>query len=227
MSLFTQPLTMFLSKLTLNFRCRDARRDMNAPYELHRTLARAFTTEDGSDYRSQHSVLFRIEPLSHASVQPAVLVQSGTEPNWHELPETYLIKKPDLKVFAPDLTDGQTFGFRLLANPTKKEKRPDQRQGRRIALPDFTNGDGLTPARAWLARKGEQCGFRVLYTSSEDFWLGTDRRNLGKNAIPIYGVRFDGLLQVTNANALGNVLKIGLGPSKAFGFGLLSLVRPH
>lgn len=218
---------MFLSKLTLNLRCRDARRDISAPYELHRTLAHAFVTDADHDYRAQHQVLFRVEPLSHASAQPVVLVQSSTEPNWHELPETYLLRVPDVKVFALALTSGQTFGFRLLANPTKKEKRPDHRQGRRIALPDLTDGDGLTPARAWLVRKGEQSGFQIVYATSEDFWLGTDRRSQGKNAIPIYGVRFDGLLQITDANTLNNALINGIGPSKAFGFGLLSLIRPH
>mgnify|MGYP002136949035 FL=1 len=33
---------MFLSKLILNPKSREARRDLANPYDLHRTLARAF-----------------------------------------------------------------------------------------------------------------------------------------------------------------------------------------
>ncbi|WP_040005262.1 type I-E CRISPR-associated protein Cas6/Cse3/CasE [Fibrisoma limi] len=218
---------MHLSKLILNPRCREVQRDLSSPYELHRTLAHAYTTDSGQDYRAQHQVLFRIEPLSHATALPAVLVQSATAPNWNELPEAYLMHKPETKLLVPTFSVGQTLAFRLLANPTKKEKRPDRRQGRRIALPDYAEEDEITPARGWLVRKGEQNGFHVLYATTEAFWLGMDRGRATKNAIPIYGVRYDGLLQVTDPALLTSALQSGIGPSKAFGFGMLSLAKPQ
>lgn len=36
-------------------------------------------------------------------------------------------------------------------------------------------------------------------------------------------VRFDGLLRITDANAFRETLACGIGPGKAFGFGLLSV----
>ena len=222
---------MYLSKLLLNPFCRDARRDLAAPYELHRTLAHAFSTEVGNDYRAAHGVLFRIEPMAYDRSRPVVLVQSLTKPNWQELPETYLINEADpsdTKQLTPMFNVGQTLAFRLVANPTKKEKREGQKQGRRIALPDhIPTDDSLTPARQWLARKGEQHGFNVLYATTETFWLGLDRRGVAKNGIPLYGVRYDGLLQVTNPDVLTDALTTGIGPAKAFGFGLLSVARPQ
>ena len=222
---------MYLSKLLLNPRCRDARRDLGSPYELHRTLAHAFSTEPGQDYRAAHGVLFRIEPMAYARSQPVVLVQSLTQPNWQELPETYLLNETEpaqTKQLNALFTAEQTLAFRLVANPTKKEKREGHKQGRRIALPDHTaTDDELTPARQWLARKGEQHGFKVQYATTEAFWLGLDRRGVAKNGIPLYGVRYDGLLQVTNPDALAEAVTIGIGPAKAFGFGLLSLARPQ
>ena len=218
---------MFLSKLLLNPRCRDAWRDLGAPYELHRTLARAFPTELGTDYRARHGVLFRIEPMAYAGDQPTVLVQSAREPDWHELPEAYL-QSARVNAFSPAFSAGQFLLFRVVANPTKKVTEPGQRQGRRVALLDASPTDDLTPARSWLVRKGEQHGFRVAYTTTQDFWLGVSRgARVVKSALPLYGVRFDGLLEVTDPVHLTEALKRGIGPAKAFGFGLLSVARPR
>lgn len=216
---------MFLSKLLLKPCCREAWRDLGAPYELHRTLARAFATEPGTDYRARHGVLFRIEPLAYAGDQPTVLVQSATEPNWHELPEAYL-HSVRVNAFSPAFSSGQLLAFRVVANPTKKVTEYGQRQGRRVALLDASPTDELTPARAWLARKGEQHGFRVAYATSQDFWLGVGRGGrVAKSGLPLYGVRFDGLLEVTDPARFTDALQRGIGPAKAFGFGLLSVAR--
>jgi len=217
---------MYLSKLILNPRCREVRRDIQLPYELHRTLARAFTTADGTNYRAAHGVLFRIEPLVHPAAHPTVLVQSGSLPDWHELPEAYLLTHPETKVFSASFRENQVLSFRLLASPTKKEPRPG-RQGRRIALSDSVEDEttGLTPARTWMVRKGEQHGFRLIHLMTEEFRFGGGRSKgfAGKNDLPLCGVRFDGLLQITDPVRLLEAIQKGIGPSKAFGFGLLSL----
>ncbi|WP_338874731.1 type I-E CRISPR-associated protein Cas6/Cse3/CasE [Spirosoma sp. SC4-14] len=218
---------MYLSKLTLNPRCREALRDVSAPYELHRTLSHAFRTESGVDYRAQHDVLFRLESIGYSAALPTVLVQSQTEPDWNELPEVYFLDKPLVKRISPAFSVGQTLAFRLVANPTKKEKRAGKDQGRRVALTNTEHDDGTTPVGAWLRRKGEQHGFQVLYATTDDFWLGADRRSRSKNSIPLYGVRFDGLLQVTQPELMSQALASGIGPAKAFGFGLLSVARPQ
>lgn len=220
---------MYLSKLILNPRCREARRDVGSPYELHRTLVRAFETEPGTDYRARHGVLFRLEPLAYGAALPTVLVQSVSVPDWHELPEAYLLREPESKPLNLAFSIGQTLAFRLMANPTKKEKRPGQRQGRRVALIDTAEGDELTPARAWLNRKGDQNGFRVLYTTTDAFWLGSNRPSIQttKQNLPLYGVRYDGLLQITDPRLVKEAMQQGVGPAKAFGFGLLSLACPR
>lgn len=46
-----------------------------------------------------------------------------------------------------------------------------------------------------------------------------------KQNIPHFGVRFDGLLCVTDPETLVEAVRQGIGPAKAFGFGLLSLAR--
>lgn len=225
---------MFLSKLILNPRSRDARRDAAAPYELHRTIAHAFVTGQGVDYRAQHGVLFRMEPLLHRDDRPTILVQSTTEPNWQQLPEGYCLSAKTTP-FNAGFAEGQTFQFRLVANPTRKQKRDGQKQGQRMALLDTlttdAEADGPTPAQAWLSRKGQQHGFEVLWATSDGFWHGAGHawsgrsHSAAKQTVPLYGVRFDGVLRVTDGQQLTEALQTGIGPAKAFGFGLLSLSR--
>jgi CRISPR system Cascade subunit CasE len=50
-------------------------------------------------------------------------------------------------------------------------------------------------------------------------WRGNSQR--GHHA----GVDFEGILVVENAEALAQTVHKGIGPGKAFGFGLLSLAR--
>jgi CRISPR system Cascade subunit CasE len=40
-------------------------------------------------------------------------------------------------------------------------------------------------------------------------------------------VRYEGVLEVTNPNGFQKVLTSGIGPAKAFGFGLLSIAPIH
>ena len=218
---------MYLTKLELNPRSREVRRDLAQPYELHRTLAHAFPTPAGNDYRAAHGVLFRVEPAAAYSALPTVLVQSATAPAWDKLPPDYL-RLAQCKPFALTLSQGQVLGFRLVANPTKKIAREGQRQGKRVPL--FNNGgndDELPPAQQWLRRKAEFSGFEVLHVFSEAFTLRNARttapHSLAKQQLPLYGVRFDGLLRVQDPHRLIEVLAQGLGPAKSFGFGLLSL----
>lgn len=222
---------MFLSKLDLNPRSREARRDLARPYELHRTLAHAFPTPLGQDYRATHGVLFRVESGAVLGAPPTVLVQSITAPVWQALPADYLLQLAQCKPLAPTLAPGQVLGFRLLANPTKKVTAAGQRQGKRVALLDTSQTDELTPAQQWLRRKAELSGFEVLHSFAEAFSPG-NRRSMdkanslpAKEQLPLYGVRFDGLLRVHLPELLTQAIQQGIGPAKAFGFGLLSLTQ--
>ena len=49
------------------------------------------------------------------------------------------------------------------------------------------------------------------------------KNDYAKKDLPLFGVRFDGVLQVTDVGALVEAVRGGIGPAKAFGFGLLSL----
>jgi CRISPR system Cascade subunit CasE len=232
---------VFLSKLILNARDRRARGDLAQPYELHRTLWRAFPEGDPG------RVLFRVE-ADRLGGGPAVLVQSDHRPRWERLEERgqrYLLAPPQFKEFNPSFVGGQRLRFRLKANPTKKVaslSRAERlagaggrdghtKNGRRAAL--LREEDQV----AWLLHKGEEGGFGV-----PGGWVmnGDVPRvpNFRVDVIPegwvrcgkgghtegrFYAIRFEGLLEVIDPGLFLETLQDGVGSAKGFGFGLLSL----
>ncbi|MBI1878241.1 MAG: type I-E CRISPR-associated protein Cas6/Cse3/CasE [Chloroflexi bacterium] len=217
---------MYLSQLTLNPRSRQVRSEVSQPYELHRTLMRAFPAIDqGGPGR----VLFRLE--SQADVGQAgfkVLVQSDQEPNWAWLDNTshYLLPSldpnPASKRFEPVFQPGQRFYFRLRANPTKRLLRDDPerelKKGQRLGL--YKEEE----QRDWLARKAEQGSFALLgVTVTAEGKIGGKTKE--RHDLALLAVRFEGLLQVTGPAQFSQTLQEGIGSGKGLGFGLLSLAR--
>ena len=223
---------MYLSRLTLNPRSRDVRRDLADIYQLHRTIMSAFASKSDTAARSSHGVLFRVEP--EGAPLPVVLIQSREEPRW-ELPPGYLApgtsaeSKP-IGELLEGITAGRTYRFRLLANPTRKIARFSDtgtrlRQGSRVDL--RRDADRL----AWLARKGSQHGFQLAQLASGqvdavDVLVRSAPRQTGRKEgarITVAGALFDGRLFVHDADRIRDAAGKGIGPGKAFGFGLLSL----
>jgi CRISPR system Cascade subunit CasE len=208
---------IYLTRLVLNPRCRQVREDLADPYELHRTLLRAFPdAEEGGPGR----ILYRVEPPPRNEPCFVVLVQSEVAPDWSRLERSsnYLLESPPPpKPFNPALAPGQRLCFRLRANPTVK------RDGKRRPLLDEAQ------QRAWLSRKGSESGFRVerVEVSPEGASSGHKPAGGATMTITHHAVRFDGLLAVADPERLGNTLKAGIGSAKGFGFGLLSLARPE
>ena len=219
---------MYLSRLLLNPRSPDARRDLAGPYDLHRTLARVFpgarAGRDGpnAERTANHGLLFRAEP--EAPGGPAVLIQSLAEPDWSALPDDYAHRIDGPKPFHPALERGQRLRFRLEANPTVKKKRAGRKQGARVPLVHDRAPEGHAEVTRgyldWLERKAGDAGFAVEHVVDAPFQTTGGR---AKRDLTLFGVRFDGVLTVTDPDALTNAVRQGVGPAKGFGFGLLSL----
>ncbi len=214
---------MYLSCLMLNPRHKRAQRELAHPYELHRTVLSAFAPALPAGER----VLFRVDtPRGNAS--PALLVQSQTEPDWRwadALPG-YLLCPAQYKPIELELRPGQVLSFRLRANPTvKKKSHQDGKEppanGVRLGLLREES------QRAWLERKGEQHGFRVLRVVIAPEAIQTARKPGLEKGLSHVAVRYDGLLQVTDGELLLQAMRGGIGSAKAFGFGLLSLGPAH
>lgn len=207
---------MYLSRLILNPRSRRVQSELANSYEMHRTLSRAF-----ADGYEDDRVLFRVD-LDRRTGVPTVLVQSHHAPDWSVLPESaYLLPGPSdnpaSKPVDPAFAVGQLLSFRLRANPVRRDRASGDRQG--LLQED--------QQRAWLDRKGETGGFRVVrcHVIPEGLLSIRQRRAGSEHDVSLLSVRFEGLLQVTDPQALRRTLERGIGPAKGFGFGLLSLAR--
>lgn len=217
---------MYLSRLILNPHSRRVQREVADPYQMHRSLMRAFP--DGLR-QGEERILFRLEadPRSGALT---LLVQSHLPPDWSWLATpgaaAYLLPaatpNPAVKSFDLHLAAGQVLAFRLRANPTARRRLPDGSQ-KRVGL---CHEDEQI---AWLHRKAAQSGFAVLSarTGGQTTAAGHLERDGKKHDLSLLSVQFDGLLQVTNPERLYDAVAQGIGSGKGLGFGLLSLARPH
>ncbi|WP_394614504.1 type I-E CRISPR-associated protein Cas6/Cse3/CasE [Lentzea sp. JNUCC 0626] len=219
---------MFLSKLTINVRSREFRRDYANVHDMHRTIMSAYPDlSEGTPARLEHKVLWRLDVTQSGYTQ---YVQSHTEPDWSRLPTGHLMTQAEVRPLAPVLeaiAPGRKFSFRLLANPTRSarvENGQDVRKRRAHTTPEAQI--------EWLISRGERDGFVIptvrrgepdVAPSPVPTLLG-QKKDQGK--ITVVPVRFDGHLIVTDANAFSNAVINGVGRAKAYGCGLISLAPP-
>jgi CRISPR system Cascade subunit CasE len=216
---------MYLSRVILNPRSRQVQRDLSQPYQMHRTVMRAFPAREALD---DERVLFRVEdhPATHT---PVLLVQSRTAPDWSWLGQgaaaSYLLEvaapNPAVKLLHLTLSPGQVLSFRLQANPTAKKAVDIDGEMRKLRVGLMREADQV----AWLRRKLEAAGAELL--SSRVTTLGTQRSRKGsgeeQRLQTHFAVRFDGVLRVHDQARLLGAVEAGVGSAKGYGFGLLSL----
>lgn len=220
---------MFLHRIHLDPRCREVRRDISDPYQLHSTLCRAFSEPDRKC--PPREFLWRIEPETGANRCPRVLVQSCSHPDWDRIGVKGWLAQADpaveltARLSLDTLQVGQRFRFRLRANPTVN------RGGKRLGL------QGSRDQEQWLARKGEQHGFALprlasfdlsnqsndridVRISQEQMLIGRQHRD---NEILVFSVLYDGIITITRPDEFRKALQSGIGHAKAMGLGLLSV----
>lgn len=235
----------YLSRLILDMRHRAVRRDLADCHALHRRILGAFPDAPPEAPAREHfRLLYRVEPLAHDPWRLRLLVQSAVAPAWEHLPEHYLGEAPDaganpavrpVDAEYAHIQPGMQLLFRLRANPTRRIGKTNAEQGerwrgKRVEL--RREEDQL----AWLARKGEQGGFRLVGVAVQpdlpDTRVTTAEKVRGQRpahddaarmALRFGAVVFEGRLEVTDREVFLRTLHQGIGSGKAFGFGLLSV----
>lgn len=232
---------IYLSRLVPNLRSREARRDLADCMAMHRTLMSAFPDRLSSTgaARAEAGLLYRVESVPGRAI--GLLVQSALPPHWTHLPPSGLHPdaEPQVKEIAEALgriDSGSVLRFKLVANPTRKigtKSGADgsRNNGKRVEL------RGEQEWLAWLDRKAGQSGFRLkavrAATHVPDVCSGRDLKATGRQDGPdgsssrltFCGVSFEGRLEVLDATLFRACLRAGIGPGKAYGYGLLSLAQ--
>jgi len=215
---------MYLSRLQLNSNNRHVWRNIIAnPYKIHQMVMRGFPSHVD---RKKADVLHRLD-IRDRNV--TLLVQSTLKPDWSTINPTYLLPadpfdplpNPAVKPLNLSLQPGQILNFRLCANPTIKKARRDENGQRRNSnrVPLLKEDQQME----WLQKRAKAGGFTVLRVAisrahKQKIWLGKS-----VSPITLYTVQFDGILRVDQPDRFYRAISGGIGPSKAFGCGLLSL----
>jgi CRISPR system Cascade subunit CasE len=207
------------------------------PQRMHRLVMSAFPSVEGPA-RASLGVLHRVEADARGGC--TVYVQSKDRPDWGQLPSSVFLPTVADAVALRDLSGdlearraGDLLVFRLLANATRRidtKTREDgvRRHGKRVPL---RNHEARV---AWLRRKALTCGFELV-----EGWSGEPELRVTEHApmhgtrtdsdvvrrITFEGVTFEGLLRITDPVAFRQAVEFGIGPARAYGFGLLSF-RP-
>lgn len=185
--------------------------------------------------------LFRIDPRPGGSV--VILVQSAIKPDWEYAfglraglvddagrpvgNAGYLLSaRPEVKSYDPSFEKGHSLRFRLMANPTRRlsprslgsDGKPVKAGvGKRVPVPT----DRLLD---WLDRRSKSAGFSLKQdaTSIQPGYIFVNKEGKGQGK-RLRSARYEGMLTVDDPARFKETLVQGVGPAKAFGFGLLSV----
>jgi len=197
---------MYLSQITVDV--KDAlNRGLFDNHAWHRAMWKAFPSKSSKKRKflirvDRKQDRFEILLLSERAPVPTDLGRWKTK----QIPSSFLRHERYL--------------FALRANPTVKRVIRDdagnrKKNGRRTAI---ISQEELA---VWMRRKAESAGFEIQQLSisppvKEPFYY---KGRKGMHA----RVEFSGILNVSDREAFIKAFKTGIGPAKAFGFGMLTL----
>jgi CRISPR system Cascade subunit CasE len=189
--------------------------------------------------------LFRIE-LTRPTV---ILVQSSLEPDWRRAfwnAEYLLDPRQPYRVIPYDpatLIAHRRLSFRLLANAVFRARETSKHSGGTVIHQKWIGkcigiSSDETSLRNWIERRVEpgwsdlkgkpadacRPGFRLEKLSlMQPGWAWFNKTGKTRDRQRLRSVRYEGILEITDASAFRKTLSSGIGPAKAFGFGLLSI----
>lgn len=243
---------MILTRMHLNPRRRQTIRFMRDPQALHAAIESAFPP-DPPDLTAGSRVLWRLDAegerrqllilsprtpsLEHLQEQAGW----STEQTWESRSYEHLLSR---------LMRGQRYAFRLTANPVHTVT---DTSGRKKLLAHVS----VAHQTRWLTERAELLGVRFMTEAEtladvDDLATASptpDHDGLGASPQPtplvqvssretihfrrgaqkvtLARARFDGLLEVTDADRLRSALTSGIGRAKAYGCGLMTLAPPY
>ncbi len=234
---------MYLTRFRVNTGRTEARRLLGSPHLMHGAVNMAFPDRPPRDGQGPR-ILWRVDRTSPA--ETTLFIVSPTRPDLTHLVEQAgwpTLETPGWTTFAygqflDALAAGDTWSFRLTANPVHHIRLPQDPPKARTK-----RAAHITPRHQmqWLLQRQEKAGFAIVpkpadrqLTEHGDAYelIVRDqqplqfRRPPAKQAgqdIRFTRVTFDGRLRITDLIAFRRTLTHGLGKSKAYGCGLMTL----
>lgn len=209
---------MYLSRVQLNLQKRKTLKALSSLNLFHGAVETCFNGERGRN-------LWRIDTLNGLFF---ILIVSQNIPDFthfidqfgYENDESSYATK-DYQPFIDSISAGQKWNFRLTANPTNYINQGQTVRGKIVAHITTTH------QKAWLMKKAESNGFTI---SEMDFdivkseWFSFRKKTQGPR-VTMLAVTYEGMLTVTDPLLFRKVLVNGLGREKAYGMGMLTVVK--
>ena len=211
---------MKIMRLKLNTHLVKTLKALNNPNIFHAALEASLE----GDQRSR--LLWRLDTLKENTyllvVSRAPLNTKILEAQFGYSNEPAQVKNYDLLL--DRVKAGSIWLFKLTANPTKSISTDNDKRGKVTSL--YREVDLIK----WLKRRGEKNGFLVRDDNVKIIgsrWVSFSKRQDKKKRVSFQEVTYQGVLEVTDPEVFRKCLVDGLGRSKAYGMGLLTLVKVH
>jgi CRISPR system Cascade subunit CasE len=203
---------------------------LSNPHKIHGIIERSFDNE-------RENALWRIDTLHGEDI---LLILSKREPDLTNAAaqfQSISAKTIDYDRFLDGIKEDTLYRFRLAANPVFRSTTELNKKGKGKLLAiagvnernerDIASGISDKSQTEWLIERAERNGFKltadefnVVSSSWLDFY-----KNGKKDHVRIKLAVFEGVLRVKDLELFRNALICGIGREKAYGCGLLTVMK--
>lgn len=212
---------MVLSRVELDLTRRETMKALASPQRFHGAVEQAFPGE-------RRRRLWRLDRLGGVLY---LLILSEDAPDLRGIVQQFgpltgvdTARTRDYAPLLERVTNGSTWRFRLTANPTKSCLSPDTAGKRGTVRAHCT----VEHQKQWLMERAQKHGFELqedAFTVTSQQWLQFTKGGTKGKKVTLLSVTFEGVLQVCDAELFRKTLAEGIGRGKAYGQGLLTVMR--
>lgn len=205
---------MYLTRMKLNTDNRNVMRALVAPNLIHGAVESSFSGD-------RKRCLWRIDRLGGNTY---LLLLSQERPDLRKAADQFGSSEWETISYEPLLervVKGSQWHFRLVANPTISRSQGSGKRGKIYAH------SSTRFQREWLLKKAEKHGFLIdedQFDIKGSQWFRF-RKKEGGHTVSLLQVTYEGILTVDSPELFKTMLKEGIGREKAYGMGLLTIVR--
>ena len=199
---------MYLIKIELDR--REARGLLADCQQMHRFITGFFGTD-----RQSSQILYRTN-----LVQNKLCIYLYAQSPAEHIPDNCEVQQRNVTSWLESMEIGQLWSFDLIAAPTKKVASEGKRNSQRRILRQPQE------RQEWLERKAAQNGFSIIQAQEQEQLHVSGKHNADKGGVMYHDAyHYQGILQITDADAFRKALETGIGSGKPYGFGMMMVKR--
>jgi len=210
---------MYLSRIEINQHRRETMQALSSPQVMHAAVEGSFPKSNEITKRN----LWRLDRL-HGSLY--LLLLSCEKPDFTHIVEQFGWPASEQKwetkeydEFLGRIKTGQSWQFRLCANPVHSVKVAEGQRGKVYAHVTTEQ------QKQWLLNRAEKNGFTLSENNFDIIERDIKKFHRNGESVTFSAVTFEGLLAITDQKMFSSALQKGIGREKAYGCGLLTLAK--